>query len=285
MNLLGWLMTVFRKVMLAGLIVAVCGLSLLYTPCRALLLSHGLSAETRGLHLARSLGCFHCHGADARGGIANPGAGKVPALNDFAFLMSVNSETDLRAWILDGAPQQERDQPDFEASKGKRAVAMPAYGNRLSAAQLEDLLSWYHSIAGTVFPRDAQAIRGYKTAKKTGCFSCHGGGGRLDKPNPGSFAGFIPAWHGEDFEELARDEQEVRTWILDGNNPRLLKNPVARWFMERQTIQMPAYRNKISEQDLEDILVYLRWLRDPSQPGHAPSYQDHRPEEKVPNFY
>lgn len=259
--------------------------SLAWTPVRALVFSAGPSAETRGLKVAQELGCFHCHGPAAGGGIPNPGAGRIPSLTDFAFLMSVESEEDLLAWILDGAPERERSKPSFEEGKKKRAVYMPAYRGRITDDQLADLLAWYHAVAGTIYPADEQAAEGLKLAEKHGCFSCHGPGGRYDLPNPGSLVGRIPAWHGEDFEELSRNEEETRQWITNGICDRLAENPMAQYFTQRQVVQMPAYGDKLSSEDIDAIMAYIRWLRDPSQKGHEPTYEDPRPEEAAPNFY
>ncbi len=246
-------------------------LTMLWTPARARLLSAGPSLETRGWLLAQEQGCCHCHGPEARGGVPNPGHGKIPGLSDFGFLMSVHSEAELREWILEGAPREERVKPGFATARAVR-TAMPAYGGRLSAGELEALLAWYHVAAGTIYPREPEAQRGYEVATKLGCFSCHGVGGRLDLPNPGSLVGRIPSWHGADFAELARDEREIRAWILDGGLARLRQHPIARRFLDRQTIAMPAYRDRIDEADLPAILAYIRWLRDPSKDGHQPRF-------------
>lgn len=264
-------MKVKRGWLFAALPLLLAPLFLLWTPARARLLSSGPSPETRGWRLAQELGCFHCHGPEARGGVPNPGHGKIPGLSDFGFLMSVHSEVELREWILEGAPREERAKPGFAAARAQRA-AMPAYAGRLSEAELGDLLAWYHVTAGTIYPRDPEAQKGYEAATRLGCFSCHGVGGRLDLPNPGSLAGRIPSWHGEDFAELARDEEEIRAWILDGCPPRLKQHPLARRFLERQVVAMPAYRGRIQEADLTAILAYIRWLRDPSQDGHQPRF-------------
>ena len=61
--------------------------------------------------------------------------------------------------------------------------------------------------------------------------------------------------------DLVRDESEVREWILDGSPRRLRDNRLAAFFLKRQMLQMPAYRGKIDDDDVEKIVAYVRWLR------------------------
>ncbi len=68
---------------------------------------------------------------------------------------------------------------------------------------------------------------------------------------------------------MARDEGEVREWILDGSPRRLRDHLVAAWFLQRQTLRMPAYRGRVSEQELEALLRYIRALRQAGAPGGA----------------
>ena len=81
-------------------------------------------------------------------------------------------------------------------------------------------------------------------------------------PNPGSFKGVIPSWEGDDFLELVRDDEELRGWILDGGIPRLIDHPIARRFIARQVVSMPAYRGVLEDGELEALVAYIRWLRE-----------------------
>jgi len=264
-----------KKVLVPILIIIpllIFGVELMRAPFRARIFSTGPSLETQGLRVAEKKGCLLCHGAWGQGGVPNPGAKTVPAFQDFTFMMSIADEFELREWILDGAPASLRKKPEYEQQKSERAVTMPAYRHRLTARELDLLVAFYHGISGTVFPKSGQAELGFKTAQAKGCFSCHGLGGRFDLPNPGSFVGRIPSWHGEDFADLARNEEEIRAWILDGTTPRLARHPIASWFAKRQVVKMPAYRGKISDEELEAILAYILWLRDAGAAGHIPDF-------------
>jgi len=37
-------------------------------------------------------------------------------------------------------------------------------------------------------------------------------------------------------------------------------NPLARFFTRRQVVQMPAYKNAVSDENLDDIVTYIQWL-------------------------
>jgi hypothetical protein len=60
---------------------------------------------------------------------------------------------------------------------------------------------------------------------------------------------------------LARDDHEIRRWILGGGLRRAYANPLARWFLERQPIKMPAYRGRLREEEVARIIDYIHWLR------------------------
>ncbi|RMF87249.1 MAG: cytochrome c, partial [Nitrospirae bacterium] len=94
-----------------------------------------------------------------------------------------------------------------------------------------------------------------------GCFRCHGPGGLGGIANPGSFAGFIPGWRGRGYRALVRDREELFAWIREGTVARLEHNPVARWILSRQRIRMPAYRDRLSGEELEAIAAYVAWLQ------------------------
>ena len=81
----------------------------------------------------------------------------------------------------------------------------------------------------------------------------------MGQPNPGALKGYIPGWGSEDFSELVRDEAELRAWILDGAPPRLASDAVARWFAGRAVVKMPAYRDVLAPEQLEEIVAYIRW--------------------------
>ena len=144
---------------------------------------------------------------------------------------------------------------------------MPAYAGVINARDLGDLVATFKVLSGMVLPVKAERARaGYELARDRNCFSCHGPAGSGGLPNPGSFVGFIPGWYGAGFDDLVRDRQEFEDWIRDGSIPRLAEHPIAGYFLTRQRISMPRYRDLTPEQ-IEDLWAYVQWLEE-TDGGH-----------------
>jgi mono/diheme cytochrome c family protein len=205
----------------------------------------------RGANLARSEGCLSCHA----------GPGESPALpSRFDDLDDVERQT-LREWILDGMPRRVRQDAELREALEAAAIRMPAWRGRLSESQVHDLIAYLRAVATADLPEDPSIRTGYAVAERLGCFRCHGPGGRGASANPGSLKGYIPPWDGRDFAELVANEAELREWILAGRPQRLQTNPVARFFLDRQVIQMPAFRGEITDEELRALETYIGWLR------------------------
>jgi mono/diheme cytochrome c family protein len=213
--------------------------------------SANVGAVQRGADLALAKGCLGCHA----------GPGESPSLpRTFTDLDDVERET-LRDWILDGMPRRVRQDPELREALEAAAIRMPAWRGRLSEAQVDDLIAYLRALASADLPDDPAIRTGYAVAERLGCFRCHGPGGRGASRNPGSFKGYIPPWDGRDFAELVVDEAELREWILDGRPKRLQANPLARFFLDRQLIRMPAFRGQVKEEELRALEAYIGWLR------------------------
>jgi mono/diheme cytochrome c family protein len=221
--------------------------------------SHNVGPVQRGARLAAERGCLSCHGP--AGHLADPdgtrGIGSVPSFEHDDVTGYAKSESEIREWILDGKPRRLREETDVEPEP---LLAMPAWRGRLSNAEVDALVAYVKAISDFDSLPDAVA-QGQEAASRLGCFACHGPQGRFDAPNPGSLKGYIPAWSGEDFPELVRDDGEIREWIRDGSPRRLRDHPVAAFFMRRQVIRMPAYGDRVSEDEARQITAYIAWLR------------------------
>ena len=242
-----------------------------------------LTPELRGYELAERLGCHGCHGPRGTGGVPNPRAddGEIPAWDGGNAMMYVKNESEIREWILDGRPWRLTMRDSLAARSAERdsafpkpgevnlrprplarielPVRMPAFRGVVTERELTDLVAYYKAVA--VFGEMPDSVHaGYRAARELGCFGCHGPGGLVGARNPRSFKGYIPPWRGNDFRELVQDDDELRTWILDGSIPRLTENRVARWFMTRQVVGMPAYRGVAADSSLASIVGYIRWL-------------------------
>lgn len=215
----------------------------------------------RGEAIARAQGCLTCHGADGRGGVANPGSntGLIPGWDGPTVATLASNEQEIREWILDGKPTRlaKLEGPAHAAP----IVPMPAYRDRLSAPELADLIVYFRAVSNFGVEMPEPVYEGWKVADRLGCFGCHGPGGSGGTPNPGSFKGHIPSWNGDEFPELVKDDAELCEWILNGYPKRLWENPVARRFLEGQIIGMPGYRRQLSSEDQTKLVAYFQWLR------------------------
>ena len=210
----------------------------------------------RGRLIAERMGCFGCHGPGGGQPIPNDGAkeGDVPGWTGGTWMKWNRDASDVRSWILRG--RTDRRAPDMGA-----LIPMPPYGRRLSSKETDDLVAYV--LAASNFGRiaDERAVAGHETAYRLGCFGCHGAEGRGLVMNPGSFKGYVPPWDGDDFADLVRDDAELGQWIRDGVCERLRDNPVAKRILESQAIAMPAYRDRVSNDDLRAIAAYVAWVR------------------------
>jgi mono/diheme cytochrome c family protein len=227
-----------------------------------LLVRPELTAAERGRRLAEHNGCFACHGPEGTRGVANPGRPErtVPSYQGALMMYAKNAE-EIREWIRDGGPQSRRRSPTWRAARDQGALRMPAYGSRLSPREIDDLVTFVQATSGLPEPEDGAAARGLERAHELGCEGCHGLGGRFARPNPGSLKGYVPPWDGEDFPELVRDRTEFGEWAERGVSRRFEANPVARYFLRRAALRMPAYRTHLAPGDVDTLWTYVQWLR------------------------
>lgn len=220
-----------------------------------------ITAEMRGKSVAQEMGCFACHGPEGVRGVPDPisPGGRMPGWDEGIAPLYIDSESEIEEWILNGHRTSEvAHQEEFGA---ENIVPMPAYKEHLSTQELSDLKAYFIAVAEYYPAIPDEAYEGSLVAKNLGCFGCHGASGMGGMQNPGSFTGIIPSWSGEHYAELVQDDDELREWILDGEVSRIMEHPIGRMFIERQVIQMPAYKNEISASDLEKLIAYIKWLR------------------------
>ena len=216
------------------------GIVLTYPIVRDLVLMVEVTAAERGYRIALRSGCFNCHGANGAGGVKN--------------------EDELREYILDGAPARKRADPQYRQQIASQLLAMPAFRGFVGARDVDDLIVYLRAVSGLITPSEEMAAKGQEVAYRLGCFQCHGPMGAGVSANPGSFKGYIPGWWGNDFRDLAHDDDELRNWILAGEISRLRDNPIAAYFIHRQRLYMPAYRDFIGDADLDALMRYVRWV-------------------------
>jgi mono/diheme cytochrome c family protein len=226
--------------------------------------THNIGPVQRGISVASAHGCFACHGPGGVTGLADagPGIGAVPAFSRDDVHAYARDESEIREWIVDGMPRRLRAEAGTADEKAQ-LLRMPAWRSVLSDGEASDLVAYVKAVSDFDLPPSGPIAEGQQVAAKRGCFGCHGPQGRGNPPNPGSLKGYIPSWDGGDFPELARDEAEVREWILDGSPRRLRESRLAAFFIKRQVVQMPAYRGRLDDGEVDRLVDYVRWLRTP----------------------
>ena len=224
-----------------------------------------LPAAERGRRLAERQGCFGCHGTAGTKGTPNPGRNDrtVPT---FAgdLMMYADDAGDVRAWILDGGTPRKRASRTWQEQRAAGTLRMPAFRRQLSPRQVTDLVAYVMAVSESPEPADSLARVGRNRAKALGCSGCHGFGGRLALPNPGSLKGYVPSWDGADFPDLVQNEREFGEWVKDGISKRFAGNPAARYFLKRARLHMPAFERHLASGDLAALWAYVRWLRSPA---------------------
>ena len=228
------------------------------------LILHARTANTlrHGARLVESMGCLSCHRAPGAE-LANPGSDRrrVPTLLAWVEPGMEKSRSEIEEWIRDGHPASLRENPAAWKDHLERRIHMPAFRNRLQSRELEALVVWVAVAGGHVRAPEGAARRGEHLARGS-CLPCHGVGGAGGHANPGSIAGYIPALWGVDYDDLVRDEEELKEWIVSGGSARVAAIPgvAGRW--QQQTIRMPAFGGKLSASEMNDLLAYLKWLRE-----------------------
>jgi cytochrome c553 len=128
----------------------------------------------RGERLARSYGCFSCHGELGQGGVSNARAlkGYIPGFfgRDFELLTDGGRPEAVREWIRDGAARAfiEGRVAGMRLAAWfteRQAIQMPAYGTFAPAEDIEALVE-YAAALHRLGPLDAKGIEDYLAKQK-----------------------------------------------------------------------------------------------------------------------
>jgi mono/diheme cytochrome c family protein len=229
---------------------------------RAYWFRHESNPIRRGAEIATRSGCFSCHGPEGARGLPDPGTGQgVPQWDGGVPMMFVDGEAEVREYILDGVSKRRSRSASAAAERAKAAVRMPAYRDVLRREDVDDVVAYYLAVSQLSPISDPGAARGRDLVRRFRCESCHGTAGSGGAGNPGSYKGYVPGWLGADYSELVHTPQELRQWILEGGITRLTQDRLARFFINRQRLQMPAYKTAMTPEDVDAVGAYIRYLR------------------------
>lgn len=241
------------------------GLAVVAGIAAAIAFRQRLPAAERGRRLAERTGCFACHGPDGIRGTANPGRADktVPTFEDDV-MMYAKTPDEIHEWIHNGVTRKKAASQTWRAERDSGTLRMPAFKRRMNERDMDDLVAYVMAMSGMPEPEDSLSAHGLERAQALGCVGCHGAGGRLAKPNPGSLKGYVPSWDGEDFAELVKDSTEFREWVAHGISDRFKRNRFARAFLDRAVLKMPAFERHLDPGDVPALWAYVQWLRSPA---------------------
>ncbi len=222
------------------------------------------SPAQRGLLVAEDSGCFNCHVRfDGRGSTNPLKGGTVDQIPNF--FTERHGIDGIRQWIRNGVSDARRRRLANPREHEEQALKMPAFADRLSDAQIEDLVSFVALAQyGETTSHSADLPKGEAIARRYGCYTCHGELGQGGVGNPRSLKGYIPGFFGDDFRALTRNgnRQDLHEWILDGHSQFFWNQGFAvffpgQFFTRRQAIRMPAFRGFISDDEVEPLIDHL----------------------------
>jgi mono/diheme cytochrome c family protein len=234
------------------------------------------SPVSRGARLADEAGCFACHGRgeeEPRFNLRQAAPGKWRSKSNPSLgAGEITKVSVLVDWITHGVPADEADK------HRQLFIRMPAYQDRLSPGEIEDIAAWILAEGlkvqvdlaakppappvGAALSPDQLLIAGDRLARQTGCYQCHGELGQGGGSNPDSFKGYIPGFQGRDFLKLTADgdRAEILHWIDHGRGRAIEAGPLGRLakkYFGQQAISMPGYRDQLTATEKELLADYL----------------------------
>ena len=194
-----------------------------------------------GAHLFVQFACSSCHGEQGKGGVSPD----VPALKDVGKTLTVSQ---LSTIINHGMGE----------SANPKKPYMPVWGPVISSTQVSDLVAYIKAGLPKVkdatpvdVPRDqGAAVAGAALYQRYGCINCHGPSGLGGVPNPLSEDKAIPSLSGQDFRKEFNTDAKIKEVIRSGSV--IGKPPIA---------SMPHWGGIIPEEDLNDLVAYLKTLK------------------------
>jgi mono/diheme cytochrome c family protein len=105
-------------------------------------------------------------------------------------------------------------------------------------------------------PNLPSAERGRRLAERTGCFGCHGPGGMRGANNPDRADKTVPNFE-DDVMMYAKTPEEIHEWIHNGVTRKKAASVTWRADRDRGALKMPAFKGRMSEKDMDDLVAYV----------------------------
>jgi len=119
------------------------------------------------------------------------------------------------------------------------------------------LLFWPRFVRQYWSLRSSNAVRrGIQKAESLGCFACHGLSGSAGIPDPSDATLDVPNWNGGVWMMYVHGDEEIEQIILEGSAVE----------SHDSAIRMPAYREFVNSDDLDDLVAAFKILAEMSVP-------------------
>ena len=117
-------------------------------------------------------------------------------------------------------------------------------------------------------PNLPSAERGRRLAERTGCFGCHGPGGMHGANNPERIDKSVPNF-ADDVMMYAKTPEEIHEWIHNGVTRKKAASVTWRADRDRGVLKMPAFKGRMSERDMDDLVAYVMAASGMSEPDDS----------------
>ena len=117
-------------------------------------------------------------------------------------------------------------------------------------------------------PNLPPAERGRRLAERTGCFGCHGPGGMRGSSNPGRTDKTVPNFE-DDVMMYAKTPEEIHEWIHNGVTRKRAASITWRAERDHGALKMPAFKGRMSESDMDDLVAYVMAASGSPEPGDS----------------
>lgn len=203
-----------------------------------------------GRRVFEAYDCYACHRIGDRGRFIGP---------DLTWIGFRKSETWERAWLANpDAFKPGTFMPDFHLSSAA-ATALAGYLETLQGQTHNNGRTWDNPFLSPI-------ERGRQVFQRFGCNGCHGDGGKGGWPNPNAAGGVVTSLLGV---REGYTEEELKEKIRQGAVP--ISEDITK---PAPPFRMPAWGDRISQEEMGDLLSYLRSLRRPPAPGGPATNED-----------